>query len=330
MSVGTSYPISVNRSPLREPEDMKEKETAGLEHKVSQELPSTTTYDVFLKEGLFKEALQEAEGIGLDRDRMNAFTDICKALTRAGHIDQAKDVAHKMYPLLGYNLICDELLAIGEIDQAIEFVKNNSSSCLIKSSAFENICNTLTNAGQFDRALQLALTHFSRYNLKGPLSFLCKAKARAGFADETLHIVETIPYEELKQDLLSAISKGLAESGETVKSTEVAYMILDENERSFTFEYNAKELVKLGRIYQALEVANRISNDYAKRRALIPIQTALKQTGEDAKAEELRSVIKSLPSSHEFGPLEENPSSTSTWRTFCHEFDKIFSQQQHT
>ncbi len=328
MSIDTSYPTSVNRPPLRERKDAKEKEPAGFDPEVSQELPSTATYEAFLKEGFFEEALQAAERIALDRDRMNAFTDICKALVQADRIDQAKDLARKMYPLLGYNLICDELLAIGKIDQAIEFVNNNSSICLSKSCAFKNICKALTKAGQFDQALQIARTYLNGYDLKEALSSLCKAKAKTGFADEALHIVKTIAYEEFKQDLLSVISKGLAESGDAVKSTEVAYMILDENERSFTFEHNAKELVKIGAVDQALEVANRISNDYAKRRALIPIQKALEKNGEGEKAQELKSKISSLPFSQEFVSLEEHPSPTSTWRAFCREFSEMLIRSQ--
>ncbi|HAB99205.1 MAG TPA: hypothetical protein DCE71_05235 [Parachlamydiales bacterium] len=161
--------------------------------------------------------------------------------------------------------------------------------------AFVDICRELANRRHFDRALLFARTHLHGHFLSKALSSICRVKVKIGQINEALEIAGAASNQLSKEPILSTISKTLAEMGEAEKSTEVAYMISDELSRSLTFECTSKKLVEIGRIDEALEVANRMSNDYGKRRALAPIQQALENSGNKAKAEELLVLIRSLP-----------------------------------
>ena len=178
--------------------------------------------------------------------RSSAFDYISKALTSAGNIDRALEIAGlitKGYVKDGAFIdIAISLTSAGNIDRALE-IAGLITTKISRSDAFGIISRALTSAGNFDRALEIARLISDQCGRSGAFGIISIALASARNIDRAIEIAGLISDEYHRSRAFSVISSALNSAGNNERSSKKAGLIPNRNHRSSAANISVKDLI---------------------------------------------------------------------------------------
>jgi serine protease Do len=154
-----------------------------------------------------------------------------------------------------------------------------------RSWALGEIAEAVAEAGQFDRALQIA------QKIKDELdhsSVLVGVLAKAGQFDRALQIAQKIEDESARSWALSDIAIVLAKAGQFDRALQIAQKIEDGSVRSWAL---VGVLAKAGQFDRALQIAQETENELDHSLALKYIAAAMAEAGQLDRALEVAETI---------------------------------------
>ncbi|MBT9165302.1 MAG: hypothetical protein DDT23_01317 [candidate division WS2 bacterium] len=276
-------------------------------------------------ESIIEEALSEARKEEDTILRSFALIDICKALSKAGEIERALDVAREIDALRQFDInpesvdgarasilsyVSKALAEIGEtkratrmVEEALSITKQISDRGILERP-LSDISTALAKLGEIEKALDVAreLGYESRASTLAEISEMLikegKIENARDFIKEARDIVRLISSEYYRVIALSDISVALAQSGDLQKAKEVigeslsiAEGIHDRTECDtshwFALSEVIKALARMGDTKKALDMARGIRFDRARIDALSNISEALIKEEKIEKAKEV-------------------------------------------
>jgi tetratricopeptide (TPR) repeat protein len=168
----------------------------------------------------------------------------------------------------------------GQFDRALQIAQKIDE--LDRSSVLVGV---LAKAGQFDRALQIAQKIEDASGRSWALSDIAIVLAKAGQFDRALQIAQKIEDESIRSWALVGV---LAKAGQFDRALQIAQEETEnELDHSLALKYIAAALAEAGQLDRALEVAETIDHPIARLQALAAIVAAKREAekGESEKGQ---------------------------------------------
>jgi len=147
--------------------------------------------------------------------------------------------------------------------EALQFAQNKDA--LLRSMALSGIAKAMAEAGQIDRALQIAQKIEFALDRSLALWGIAFAMAGAGQFDRALQVAQKIENASVRSWALSDIAEAMAKAGQFDRALQTAQKIEDASDRFLVLKDIAIAMARAGQFDLALQAAQKI--EYASERS---------------------------------------------------------------
>ncbi|HSX38337.1 MAG TPA: hypothetical protein VLE95_05845, partial [Chlamydiales bacterium] len=178
---------------------------------------------------------------------------------------------------MSFGDISKALAEAGDVERALE-VAISIPDVDGQALAFGDISKTLAKAGDVERALEVAMlisdAAFEDISNRQELAFgdISIALAEAGDVERALEVAMLIPGVDRQESAFAGISTALAQAGNVGRAVEVARFISDVCSQEWAFVCISTTLAKAGDVERATEIAQSILDPFKKAQALACIR----------------------------------------------------------
>jgi tetratricopeptide (TPR) repeat protein len=216
----------------------------------------------------------------------NALRDIAVKLAEVGQFGQALQVAQMIHEFT-------------EAEKAALRENISDSRLNVKAATLGDIAKFLARSQQVEPALQLA-QKISNAEVKATtLGEIAKFLARSQQVEPALQLVQSIPNAEAKAEATLALALELQNTGqgsqaETILSQNLQLPPIPATDNE-SIKRIAAALVIVGRVEQALQIAQSFKNDDDKQSMVADIAAQLAEVGKLERAFQLANTVTNLP-----------------------------------
>ena len=178
----------------------------------------------------------------LDVQLPHFMEDIFELARFEKRIDNTYLIPNEYHRSSAFDYISKALTSAGNIDRALE-IAGLITTKISRSDAFGIISRALTSAGNFDRALEIARLISDQCGRSGAFGIISIALASARNIDRAIEIAGLISDEYHRSRAFSVISSALNSAGNNERSSKKAGLIPNRNHRSSAANISVKDLI---------------------------------------------------------------------------------------